>query len=283
MIPGPFEAFIAVDWSGAKSGYQKKLTVARCTKGTQAPELIAPEAGWSRQGIADFIAAQSAGTLTGFDFSFAPPFLDRGSYLPGENVPGEGLAFWHLVEDVCVADADCGAQSFVEKAYRHHFYLGKADGTKSDYMRWRTCETVFNARGGGKAACVFDAIGAAQVSKASFAGMRVLHRLAKEVPIWPFMTPQPGASAVVEIYCRAFIRLSGLRGLKIRDIDTLNAALAAFDSEPVEYADPLSDDETDVLVTAAGLRALTENPAAWSPEGLSAKVAKTEGWTFGVF
>src|SRR3546814_3948991 len=44
-------------------------------------------------------------------------------------------------------------------------------------MHFRQCKLAFNAKGGGKASTVYDAIGAAQVAKASFAGMRLLHHL----------------------------------------------------------------------------------------------------------
>ncbi|MEM7570220.1 MAG: hypothetical protein AAF337_10535, partial [Pseudomonadota bacterium] len=113
MTPGPYRRFIAIDWSGAKTGYSKKLTVALCEEGQDAPQLIAPEGGWTREAIADYVAGQPAGTLIGFDFSFAPPFLDKGSYLPGEDVPNEGPDFWAHVDAVCSADADCGARTFV--------------------------------------------------------------------------------------------------------------------------------------------------------------------------
>lgn len=283
MTVGPFNRFIAIDWSGAKSGYAKKLTVAQCEAGASAPRLVNHVDGWTRERIAKYVQDQPEGTLTGFDFSFAPPFADKGSYLPSEDVPSTGPEFWAHVDDVSRHDPDCGAHSFIEKRYRRHFYLGKADGAKADFMRWRVCETTFNASGGGKAACVFDAIGAAQVSKASFAGMRVLHRLHGSIPIWPFDTLKPGRSAVIEIYCRAFIRHAGLRGLKIRDADTLNKALAAVGSNPHRAFGPLSDDQTDVLVTAAGMRMLASRMEAWSPKGLTQEIAKREGWTFGVF
>lgn len=283
-MPGPFHRFIAIDWSGAKSGYSKKLCIAVCNDGDDAPTLETIDGGWTREAIAAFVLAQPPGTLTGFDFSFAPPFLDKQSYLPGEDVPSTGPAFWAHVDTVCDADRDCGAHSFVEQAYRKHFYLGKADGEKARYMRWRACEQAFNAVGGGKAACVFDAIGAAQVCKASFAGMRVLHRLkAGGLAIWPFEMPQVGASAALEIYCRAFIQHSGLKGGKVRDLETLNTALSGLWSRPYEKGGFLNDDQTDALITSAGLRKLHQNQAAWQPAGLTRLISQSEGWTFGVF
>jgi hypothetical protein len=281
-----FARFIAVDWSGAKAlaSYRTKLQVAEASTGTAAPVLVTPARGWGRRDVLAWLnnrLADGVPTLVGFDFSFAPPFVDQHSYLPGEVVPTTGPAFWAFV-DACCEDDDFGAASFLEARFRRHFYLGKSDGPKAPYMRLRLCEQRFNASGGGKPSSVFDAIGAAQVAKASFAGMRLLHHLGEQVPVWPFCDRPVAGSVVVEIYCRAFIRHAGLRGLKLRTAEQLNAALAGLASDPWTGDAPLTDDQTDALVAAAGLRAIAEQPAYWQPEGLSALVARTEGWTFGV-
>jgi hypothetical protein len=147
-------------------------------------------------------------------------------------------------------------------------------------MHLRACEVAFNATGGGKPSSVYDAIGAAQVAKASFAGMRLLHRLGDTLRVWPF-DPAGDGCLLVEIYCRAFIRLAGGRGRKLRGSDALNAALAALGSRPISDQ-PLDDNQTDALAAAAGLRAIAGDARYWSPAGLTATIARTEGWTFGV-
>ena len=43
-----------------------------------------------------------------------------------------------------------------------------------------------------------------------------------------------------------------------------------------------TDHETDVLVSAAALRRLAPEPRWWRPEPLTADIARTEGWTFGI-
>jgi hypothetical protein len=48
---------------------------------------------------------------------------------------------------------------------------------KAGFMHFRQCDARLNAQGGRKTASAYDAIGAAQVAKASFLGMRLLHRL----------------------------------------------------------------------------------------------------------
>ncbi|WP_343345772.1 hypothetical protein WJT74_00925 [Sphingomicrobium sp. XHP0239] len=278
-----FASTIAIDWSGAKGKRHKGIAVAQA-RGDDAPALVRPDHVWSRTEILDWLAdqLQREPTLVGFDFSFAPPLVERGAYLPGENVPSEAKAFWAYVEAVS-ADEDLGAASFLEQRHRRHFYFGKADGTKADYMHFRQCEQVLNAAGGGKAATVFDAIGAAQVAKASFAGMRLLHRLAGRVPIWPFDPIEPGRSAIVEIYGRLYIRRAGLSGRKLRTLADLDAALAALGSPRVALDRDPSDHESDALVTAAGMRhVLHTEPQAFAPPALTPDIARTEGWTFGV-
>jgi hypothetical protein len=279
-----FARFAAIDWSGAKGKRHKNIAVALTETGGAAPVLVKPGYAWSRSELLDWLieAAGEKPTLFGFDMCLAPPIRERGEYLPGEpGVPTEAKAFWAYV-DALSEDEDLGAASFLEKAHRRHFYFGAADGTKGDFLHHRVCEHAFNAAGGGKASTLYDAIGAGQVAKASFAGMRLLHRLNGRVPVWP-MDPLPDeGSLLVEIYTRAFIRLAGQSGRKVRSRTELDAALAAFGSRPAELAREPNDHETDVLIAAAGMRAIAGEPRWWNPKGLTPELARTEGWTFGV-
>ncbi len=227
--------------------------------------------------------AKKEPTLFGFDFSFAPPLIERGEYLPGEaGVPNTARAFWAYVDDKC-DDEDFGAASFLETAHRKHFYFGIADGVKAEFVRFRQCDRLLNAQGGRKTASAYDAIGAAQVAKASFSGMRLLRRLDGKIAIFP-MEPWPEhGSAVVEIYTRIYLRRAGMSGTKLRTAEQLNEALAGLGSKPVRLRFPPTDHQTDALVTAAGMRALAlEEPKAFAPKGLTPHIARTEGWTFGI-
>jgi hypothetical protein len=282
---GRFERFAAIDWSGAKGRRHKGIAVAMAQAGDRAPRLVRPGHVWSRTEVLEWLLAEAAAapTLFGFDFSFAPPIVERGEYLPGEpGIPSTAREFWAYVESRS-DDEDLGAASFLEQAHRRHFYFGIADGEKARFMHFRQCDARLNAQGGRKTASAYDAIGAAQVAKASFSGMRLLHHLKGRVAVWP-MDALPGrGSAVVEIYTRIYLRRAGLSGTKLRSRSELNRALVALGSRPARLRFEPDDHQTDALVTAAGMRALAASePGAFAPEGLTPELARSEGWTFGI-
>jgi hypothetical protein len=287
-----YQRFAAIDWSGAKGSRHKGIAVAICERGDNAPMLIERAKPWSREQVLEWLleAAAEAPTLFGFDFSYAPPIAERGAYLPGEaGVPADARSFWAYVDALC-EDEDLGAASFLERHHRRHFYFGAADGTKADFLHHRVCEHAFNAMGGGKASTLYDAIGASQVAKASYAGMRLLHRLEGKVPVWPFdfaghpmIDPRMvGGTLVVEIYTRVFIRMAGLSGRKVRSLDLLDQALDNLGSLPSGLGHEPNDHETDVIIAAAGLRSIADDPRYWNPASLTPQLARTEGWTFGI-
>jgi len=279
-----FESFVAIDWSGAKGQKHKGIAIAEA-RGDAAPRLIRPGHIWSRTEVAEWLLGRASRepTLFGFDFSFAPPIVEKGEYLLGEpDVPSNAREFWAYVDGIC-DDEDLGAASFLEVAHRRHFYFGIADGVKADFVRFRQCDARLNAQGGRKTASAYDAIGAAQVAKASFSGMRLLHELDGKVAIWP-MDPLPDhCSSVVEIYTRIYLRRAGMSGTKLRTREQLNLALKNLGSPPTRLRFEPNDHQTDALVTAAGMRELARSePGAFAPEGLTPEIARTEGWTFGV-
>jgi len=278
-----FASCVAIDWSGAKGRRHKGIAIGEA-RGDDPPRLVRPDHVWSREQVLDWLVNRAARepTLFGFDFSFAPPFAERGSYLPGElGIPDNARALWAYVDAKC-DDQDLGAASFLERIHRPHFYFGFADGVKADFMHFRLCDQQLNAMGGRKTASAFDAIGAAQVAKASFSGMRLLHRLNGKVAIWP-MDPLPeNSSAVVEIYTRIYLRKAGMSGKKLRTRADLNRALIGLASKPARLRFEPNDHQTDALVTAAGMRAHLMNPLAFTPPSLTPELAQTEGWTFGI-
>lgn len=278
-----FSRFACVDWSGAKGSRHPGIALAVCEHGEAAPVMVTPPGNaWSRQGIADWLLAQNDDLLIGFDFSFAPPLVERGVYLPGDDVPIAAKAFWAYVDALC-DDEDLGAASFLEQHHRRHFYFGLADGVKADFLHWRQCE-ILNKNSSGKTSTVFDAIGASQVAKASFAGMRLLNAAASHMSIWPFDDLPDYGPVVVEIYTTIAARAAGVaKGRsKIRDADGLDRALAALGSDAHTPLDRYTDHATDAIVTAAWLRSVAHNPCLWSPPTINSQIASTEGWTFGI-
>lgn len=280
-----FSRFAAIDWSGAKGRSHPGIALAVCETGDAAPALVPPPGRhWSREGVRDWILARSAEPLLiGFDMSFCAPILDRGAYLPGESTATDARTFWAWV-DTQSDDEDLGAASFIQARRGRHFYLGAADGPKADFIHFRRCEQHFNAAGGGKVTTVYDAIGAAQVAKASFAGMRLLHALDGRVTIWPFDPLPASGAAVVEIYTAIAARAAGLpKGRsKLRDATSLDLALAALGSRPHAPLTRYDDHSTDAILTAAWLRARVERADLWYPTALTPEIARKEGWTFGI-
>ena len=279
-----FETFVAIDWSGAKGARHRGIAVAECRADDDAaPALVAaPQGVWSRTAVLDWLLARRGESmLVGFDFSFCAPFVARGAHLPGEVETPDARALWQYV-DAMSPDADMGAASFLEERRGRHFYLGAADGVKRDFLHWRACEVAGD--GTTKPSTVYDAIGAAQVAKASFAGMRLLHRLDRRVPVWPFDPVPDDGALVVEIYTAIAARAAGMRKgrSKIRDAVALDIALAQLGSAAHRPLAAYDDHATDAILTAAWLRAYACDDALWHPRGLTPQVAATEGWTFGV-
>ncbi|MEO5494723.1 MAG: hypothetical protein ABIR08_11950 [Sphingomonas sp.] len=280
-----FTRFAGVDWSGAKGSRHKGIALAVCDFGDAAPVLIEPPRGvWSRAAILDWLLAhRTESMLVGFDMSFCAPFLERGAYLPGESTQSDAKAFWAYI-DANSPDHDLGAASFLDSRRGVHFYLGAADGEKAKFLHFRRAETIHNEAGFGKATTVYDAIGAAQVAKASFAGMRLLHHLDGRVAVWPFdLVPRSGM-AIVEIYTAIAARAAGIRkGLsKLRTPEALDGALAALGSQPHAPLARYDDHSTDAILASAWLRANARRPELWAPAALTPEIARTEGWTFGV-
>ncbi len=283
IAPDRFTRFAAIDWSGAKGDRHRGIAVAICAAGDRAPALVAAPGGiWSRRAVLDWLLAHRGDDLiAGFDFSFSAPFVERGAHLPGEPATADARALWAWV-DADSSDGDLGAASFLERRRGTHFYFGAADGVKADFLHWRRCERTTD--GGYKPSTVYDAIGASQVAKASFAGMRLLHHLASRVPIWPFDPIPPHGLAIVEIYTAIAARDAGMRKgrSKMRDAASLDAALAVIGSRPHAPLARYDDHATDAILTAAWLRANAHRAALWAPPAMTPEIAATEGWTFGV-
>ncbi len=283
-----FTRFAAIDWSGQAVARPKGLAIAELVDG--APTLVTRAGGWSRGAILDWLATladDGADMLIGLDLSPALPFVDRGSYFPGWAAsPGDARTLWAMVDAMAADDPHLAATSVVaHDELSRHFRRQRACGDLfgGGRGRLRVCEERQLATGLSPTSC-FNLVGAAQVGKSSLTGMRVLHRLDGRLPVWPFDPVPDTGPVLVEIYTTIAARAAGVRkGLsKLRDAASLDAALAVLGAPPHAPIGRYDDHATDALLSAAWLRGVAGDAALWRPEAMTAEVAQTEGWTFGV-
>jgi len=288
-----FRHFAAIDWSGAAGERHKGIAMALCAAGDGAPALVRPGHRWSRSEVLDWLRYDMPDdTLVGMDLGISLAFHDRGAFFPGwAESPPDARTLWALIDRLCAEDAHLAVTSFVDhlEAARHFRRHGGREGDlfgggPDDGRRGRFRETErAQARQGCKPYSNFNLVGAAQVGKSSLSGMRLLHRLGGRLPVWP-IDPLPAAGSVlVEIYTTIAAIEAGRSPArsKMRSFAELNAALGALGSEPVAGSGPIDDHSSDALVTSAWLRRAARRPALWRPAGLTAEIARTEGWTFG--
>ncbi|MEG3086028.1 hypothetical protein [Sphingomonas sp. PB4P5] len=266
---------------------QKGIAVAICAAGSDAPTQLLPDQGWSRTKALEWLLGEMpADTLVGLDLGPSLPFVDRGAFFPGwEESPADARGLWGLIERLCADDPHLAASSFVDhpEAARHFRRHG---GRKGEFFegrgRLRVTEEAQRVQGLNPYSN-FNLVGASQVGKSSLTGMRVLHRLQGQLPIWPFDASLRG-SLVVEIYTSIAALAAGRpRGrTKMRTVAELNAALLALGSATIAGDGAIDDHSSDAILTAAWLRTVADRPNLWRPDGLTPHIARTEGWTFGV-
>lgn len=283
-----FTRFAAIDWSGQAVARPKGLAVAEVGDG--GPALVERAGGWSRGAVLDWLlqlADMRADVLIGLDLSPALPFLDRDSYFPGwAGSPGDARALWAMVDRMSADDPFLAASSVVaDPELSRHFRRQRACGDRfgTGRGRLRRCEERQLLAGLSPTSC-FNLVGAAQVGKSSLTGMRVLHRLDGAIPVWPFDPVPDTGPVLVEIYTTIAARAAGVRkGLsKLRDPASLDAALHGLGSAAHVPIARYDDHATDALLSAVWLRQVAGDTGLWTPVGLTAEVARTEGWTFGV-
>lgn len=286
------DLYIGVDWSGARGKRLKALRVATCRPGDTAPQIILGpiDGDWSRGTFLDWLLAQVSAykrVICGLDFSFCFPHSDIGAYFPGDPGSPKGVsAFWDMVDEACRDDDELYSGGLIASPrFEKYFHTVGSRGEKYQ-RRLRVAEQRCQEQGLGAPESVFNLVGARQVGKSSLSGMRMLNALrrrAEKVAIWPFDSLEGASCVMLETFPTAFLRLAGHKRGKVRSISGLNGVLAHFGSRAVDSSAPdISDDEADALVTAAALRALCPNEALWNPPGLSDRVRRYEGWTFGI-
>ncbi|MEO1168867.1 MAG: hypothetical protein AAFW97_09190 [Pseudomonadota bacterium] len=289
-----FASFACFDWSGQAVARPRGIALAVARAGAQAPALVASDTGWSREDVLDWLNEQAAAQsdmLIGFDFSAALPFADRGAYFPGSHVDlPNAKALWRWIDETCVNEPHLAASTLPTRAPLADHVRQQAgretitgDAFEAPLGRLRLTEMRCRAQKQGNAVSCFNLVGAAQVGKSSFTGMRVLHRLNGAIPIWPFDAVPDRGPMLVEIYTGIAARAAGLTGpTKVRGPADLDTALAALESAPHATLPAYDDHSTDAILGAAWLRRAANDSALWQPPGLSDALAQQEGWTFGV-
>lgn len=258
--------------------------------------LVAPPdpRGWARGEVLAMLRNLTAPTLVGLDLGISLPFADAGAFFPGWDAsPADARALWALIDRLCTDDPNLEAGGFVtHPEASRYFRHGKGlegdrfllPGAATREGRFRLAEAAQRAQG-VRPVSNFNLVGAAQVGKSSLTGMRMLHRLAGKVPVWP-VDPLPAEGSVVtEIYTSVAARLGGVTGAatKLRSFAALNDALDLLGSPPVVGTGSIDDHSSDALLTAAWLRKVHGICDLWHPPSLTPDIARTEGWTFGAF
>lgn len=288
MRPGRFRHFAALDWSGALGQRHCGIAVALCRIGEEAPALVRPGHRWSRAEVLDWLLdGLPDGTLVGFDMGISLAFADAGAFFPGwHESPPDARALWAMVDALCTDCPHFSVTPFVDHLEASR-YFRRHGGREGDLFgggrgRFRVTERAQEDLG-CKPYSNFNLVGAAQVGKSSLTGMRLLHRLAGRLPVWPIDPLPQNGSVLVEIYTTIAAMAAGRSAgkSKIRDHGELDAALFKLGSEPFGGTGPIADHASDALITSAWLRTAAHDPVLWQPAGLTADIARTEGWTFG--
>ena len=282
--------FVGVDWSGARGSRLPGLQVAVALPGRAPPRLVPAPAGryWDRESLYGWLGDQARARrlFAGIDFAFSLPHADSGCYFPGLRAqPRTASALWAEVEADSAHAPDLYGAPFYTRTDRawHRYVLGPAG--RGDRYRYRQRRTELACARETSPHPVLKCIGPANVGTGSFAGMRMLHRLATgplagEIAIWPFDAPR-GRSVVAEIFPRLFYVRAGVDPRHWRDPEAMARAFACYRSDPPDRDwRPVRDDETDALLVAAAIRGLIRGLRP-VPRELAGAVRR-EGWIFGV-
>ena len=201
--------------------------------------------------------------LYGFDFSFSPR-VRRGAHLPGETTRRRPRA----------ASGPMSISQQRRGSRRGRFWRQQpagistsvADGAKADFLHRRHLRARLQRARRWQGFYLYDAIGAAQVAKASFSGMRLLHGLHGPRSRVAVGSPPERGSVVVELYTRALHphgRPQRPQGANPRAAQP-GPCGAGQQTRPAEAPSPPITRPTS-LIAAAGLRAIADRPPATGP------------------
>ena len=294
-----FDRFIGIDWSGATGEYQAGIQVAASDTDRKRLRLIRPPGGshWSRQSVLDFItSATDQRTLIGFDFAFSLPWNRNLESLPVCFGGLQGARqLWAFIDDFC-NDVPFLHASPIWQSQESPFrpfikfwsHASQYQGDLFNGGQLRRTEIAAQASG-LRPKSVYRLTGH-QVGAGSFAGMRLLNRIAraqsKNIAIWPFDEIETANVVIAEIYPAAFYRLTDHSRPTPRQVKSgAHAAIAVdvlkfFDARYGERI-PDSIDAIDALISAAAMMRLSQSPALL-PSFDDPDISSNEGWIFGV-
>ena len=283
-----FNNFIAVDWSGDKSKFQKGISVAQCSMGRHAPKIIKPkDRYWSRSTLIKWLLKEvtEKKTLIGFDFSFSYPFYDCFSYFPGiKDSPTSPYKLWEKIDNINKKLANFyGGGIWSKEPYSNYYNSPNLKGTL--YKSRRRFTEIEAKNKIHSPSPTFNCVGPGAVGTGSLAGMRVLNFLKNKINIWPFNNSVlQKKSVAVEIFPTYYFRYARVKPEKNIGyaLDKINQALNHYgcNSLPKDIIIGGPDqDDADAIVSAAAMRYFSNNRNCWNVP----KVSKKEGWIFGVY
>jgi hypothetical protein len=283
-----FNNFIAVDWSGDKSKFQKGISVAQCQMGRYPPKIIKPQDRfWSRSSLIKWLLKEvtEKKTLIGFDFSFSYPFYDCFSYFPGiKDSPIYPYKLWEKIDNINNKLANFyGGGIWYKEPYSNYYNSPNLKGTL--YKSRRRFTEIEAKNKIHSPSPTFNCVGPGAVGTGSLAGMRVLNFLKNKINIWPFNNSiLQKKSVAVEIFPTYYFRYARVKPEKNIGyaLDKINQALSHYEcnslSKDIIIGGPDQDD-ADAIVSAAAMRYFSNNRNCWNVP----KVSKKEGWIFGVY
>ena len=282
-----FDKYIGIDWSGDKSGFQKGISVAECTKGNKVPNIVKPrDKYWTRTTLLEWLNKEIKlqRNLIGFDFAFSYPFYDRSSYFPGiKDSPNNPEKLWELIENLNKNSNNFyGGEIWSDKTYSGFFNSPKVKGLFFKSRRRHT--ETFAKEKIYSPSPTFNCVGPGAVGTGTLAGMRILNKLKHNSKIWPFDNIKfSNQSVIVEIFPTYYFRLSKTKPEKKigYTIEQINKSLKFFNSKPLRKNYKIfgpDQDDADSIISSAALRFFSKRENVWDVPNSSIK----EGWIFGV-
>jgi hypothetical protein len=294
-----FDRFIGIDWSGAAGEHQAGIQVAQIDSDTKRLRLVQPPGGsrWSRTNVLDFITAATDGqTLVGVDFAFSLPWNRDLECLPACL---SGLAgarqLWGFIDDFCgdIPFLHAGPiwqsrESPFRPFIKFWSHANHYQGDLFDGGQLRKTEIAAQASG-LRPKSVYRLAGH-QVGAGSFAGMRLLNRIARthstDIAIWPFDEIETANVVIAEIYPAAFYRLADRSRPTPRQVKS--GAHAGISTDALKFFNarygekiPDSIDAIDALISAAAMMRLAQSSALLASFD-DPDISGNEGWIFGV-